>query len=471
MNYLKRIHLTDVSMSSEQAIALAEIIPEIPQLANITLTGNPELAKLADAQTDSTREEACALYASFLAAARVSKTLISVEIEVPTERSGEVVKALAKQVVAYCLRNMERLQVGDLEDPASADTVVPYPDVLAHLVGRDEGAAEDSEEAPDEDYVIGGTGVVKALACCLDNRGDDDVSRAPSIDLSRDHTEPDAGPEAEAKAEKLASGETTSQPRIAPGKAKDMSKHLLSSARKIRARLQPALARARSNAGSEDLRKLSFLDQTLSGIIRRFEDEFPETREEYDATAGSAQDSSDAGSELKKEGEEKEEEEEMGREEAKGGEKGTEAEREKESEGEDDEGAVRPASRSSSISLHNSTRPLDTEEGRTHRRGHRFRKSIVSPERYEEILASLDEMELDPNHVRMLHELIGDLHDPVLDDLVAEKGAVRVFREDGARVMRALQAVDPEYWERFRESQVMARENVLVGRKGESAVE
>ena len=460
MKYLKRIHLTDVSMTSEQAIALAEILPEIPQLANITLTENTELVKLADAETETAREEACALYASFLAAARVSRTLISVEIEVPSEGAGEIVKALAKQVVAYCLRNMDRLQVGDLENAEEAEAVLPYPDVLAHLVGRDEndngvGDLEGAEPPPDADYVIGGTGVVKALACCLKNRGDDDGSRRPSLDSPRET-------EAEAEAERRGSGAATPKPSLAPGKAKDMSKHLLASARKIRARLQPALARAKGADADEDVRKLSFLDQTLSGIIRRFEDEFPETREVIvsrppgDAMAVSEE------SRKRKDEAEKEREREAEREKER-------EEGERESEDDDELGHIRPVS---SSSLHNIARPLDTEEGRTHRRGHRFRTSIVhSPEKYEEVLlASLEEMERDPHHVRMLREMIGDLGDEVLDEAVKEKGPVRVFREDRERVMEALRDVDPEHWERFRESQVMARENVLVGRK-ESPVE
>lgn len=459
MKYLKRIHLTDVSMTSEQAIALAEILPEIPQLANITLTENTELAKLADAETETAREEACALYASFLAAARVSKTLISVEIEVPSEGSGEIVKALAKQVVAYCLRNMDRLQVGDLENAEEAEAVLPYPDVLAHLVGRDEndngvGDLEGADPRPDADYVIGGTGVVKALACCLKNRGDDDGSRRPSLDSPREV-------EGETESERRGSGATTPKPSLASGKAKDMTKHLLSSARKIRDRLQPALARAKGADAGEDVRKLSFLDQTLSGIIRRFEDEFPETREVIvsrppgDATAVEEE------SRKRKDEAEKEKEREREKDREEG---------ERESEEDDESGHIRPVS--SYSSLHNIARPLDTEEGRTHRRGHRFRTSIVhSPEKYEEVLlASLEEMERDPHHVRMLREMIDDLGDKVLDEAVREKGPVRVFREDRERVMEALRDVDPEHWERFRESQVMARENVLVGRK-ENAVE
>ena len=343
--------------------------------------------------------------------------------------------------------------------------MLPSPDVRAHLVGRDEndngvGDLEGTEPPPDADYVIGGTGVVKALACCLKNRGDDDGSRRPSLDSPRET-------EAEAEAETRGSGATTPRPSLAPGKAKDMSKHLLSSARKIRDRLQPALARAKGADAGEDVRKLSFLDQTLSGIIRRFEDEFPETREVYVShPPGDAAAVEEESRRRKDEAERK-----------RGSEAEMEAEREKErdegareSEEDDEPGHIRPVS--SSSSLHNIARPLDTEEGRTHRRGHRFRTSIVhSPEKYEEVLlASLEEMERDPNHVRMLREMIGDLGDEVLDEAVREKGPVRVFREDRERVMEALRDVDPEHWERFRESQVMARENVLVGRK-ESAVE
>lgn len=437
MPYLKRIHLADVSMTSEQAIALAEVLPEVPQLAHISLQDNPELAKLADARTEEAQEEACALYASLLAAVRVSKTLVSVEIDVPSEESSEVVKALAKQVVAYCLRNMERLQVGDLEDAGITEAAVPYPDVLAHLVGREETGSGEldalADTAPDDDYVIGGTGVVKALACCLDNKGDE--SRRASLDSARE----------------VGSEVAPQDPsRLPSGRARNMSKHLLSSARKIRARLQPALARAKehSEGREEDLRKLIFLEYTLNGIIKRFEDEFPETREvaygsPWEAGAAEAPlsnqesvlpppDREDSGLLL--------------------------------SDPEDDDNAlhVRPISRSSSLHAH--TKPLDLEEGRMHRRGHRFRTSIIHPfEKYEEVLvASLDEMGENPKHLQMLRDMIEDLNDPVLDAAVAEKGPVRTFKEDKERVAEKLRAVDPEHWEKFRESQVMARKNINV---------
>lgn len=226
---LKRIHLSDCALKSDQLIALAEVIPEMDSIAHISFLQNPELTKLADASTEETQEEASALYAALLAAARLSPHLVAVDIDVPTERNGEVVKALAKQIIAYCLRNMEQLPLsnggmalGGVKDPE-------YPDVLQHLVGHDVMEAdgpEDEEVTPDDDYIVGGTGVAKALACCLDNRGDEE--RRLSGELMRDAE--------------------TGVVMSSAGKAKDASKLLLFSARKIRHRLDPALNKAKALA-------------------------------------------------------------------------------------------------------------------------------------------------------------------------------------------------------------------------------
>lgn len=241
MRSLKRIHFADCAMSSEQAIALAEIIPEIPGLAHISFMENPEIARLTDTKTEEGQEEACALFASLLAATRLSNSLVCVDIEVPSEQSTDLVKALAKQVVAYCLANLERLPVSELTATALAQSEISsarrepeYPDVLQHLVGRDSQDLNEHESdvdtAPDDDYVIGGTGVVKALACCLNNRGDE--SRRQSGEFIRD----------------VESGiPTPARADMPTGKAKDMSKHLLLSARKIRLRLQPAITKARAS--------------------------------------------------------------------------------------------------------------------------------------------------------------------------------------------------------------------------------
>lgn len=80
--HLKRVHLSDVGMSSKQAIALADVLPEGPRLAHLNLLENPKLVALAHAKTEEDQEEACALYASLMAAVRVSSTLICIDIDV-----------------------------------------------------------------------------------------------------------------------------------------------------------------------------------------------------------------------------------------------------------------------------------------------------------------------------------------------------------------------------------------------------
>ena len=254
MESLKRLHLSDVAMNSEQAIAIAEVLPEVKELAHLNIQQNPELVKLADARTEETQEQACALYASFLAATRLSHSLVALDMPIPTPESTEIVRAMAKQVLAYCLRNVDRVTLGnpsalgvlgnaksvppttDLAPDVSSDGTSSktslskgdeeYPDVLHHLVGHDALHDEEEEDeidaAPDDDYVIGGTGVAQALECCLKNRGPEQTDR-PADEFVFD-----------------------SDSLPASGKAKDMSKHLLQSARKIRLRLQPALQKART---------------------------------------------------------------------------------------------------------------------------------------------------------------------------------------------------------------------------------
>lgn len=238
MACLKRIHLADCAMTPDQVIALTEILPEIIGLAHVSFLENPRLVELTtNAKSEETQEDACALFASLLAAARVSPSLVAIDIEVPSEQSSDLVKALAKQVVAYCLRNMELAAATAAEAQAEvlAKHEPEYPDALQRLVGHDVTVSTDIDAdvdaAPDEDYVIGGTGVVRALACCLENRGDE--SRRQSGEFIRDVENGVAQP-----------------PRAVPSdrKAKETSKHLLLSARKIRLRLQPAIDKAKATA-------------------------------------------------------------------------------------------------------------------------------------------------------------------------------------------------------------------------------
>lgn len=240
MQRLRRIHFADVGLSPAQAIGLAEILPETRNLNHVTLLDNPELKKVAIATDAALQEDACALYASLMIAVRVSKCLIAIEIETPGPESSEVTRALATQIDAYSLRNMERFTAVNgvsLLDPAAvipdAVDATEVPDILMHLVGREGASGADGDVAfeaedlgPDQDYLVGGTGVVKALSYCL---------REKSSDLRR-------------LSGHLSGTSTPTRPRMVESeegkaKAKAMSKNLLNSARKIRARLGAAIAR------------------------------------------------------------------------------------------------------------------------------------------------------------------------------------------------------------------------------------
>ena len=80
MKALKRLHLADVGMSPKQAIALADVLPEGPVLAHLSILENAKLTALASATDEESQEEACALYASYMAAVRVSKTLMCIVV-------------------------------------------------------------------------------------------------------------------------------------------------------------------------------------------------------------------------------------------------------------------------------------------------------------------------------------------------------------------------------------------------------
>ncbi|KAJ5937979.1 hypothetical protein N7454_004321 [Penicillium verhagenii] len=265
MPSLKRIHLADVNLSSDHAIGLAEVLAECPSLCHLNILENPHIASLASATDPAVQEEACALYTSIMTAVRVSGSIIAVDIEVPTAENNEVVKALASQIVAYSLRNLEGTAIGEDLSDALVSHDVPIPEILQHIVGHstsmEEPCDEEDEAAPDEDYVIGGTGVVKALGVCLGNL-DHHVSDLPG----------DSAP---------GSGTTTPRrrkSRVVTKRPRDMSKNLLESARNIRARIQSALIREDRAGNDANYRRLQFLDITLHGMIQRFEDEYPETR-------------------------------------------------------------------------------------------------------------------------------------------------------------------------------------------------
>lgn len=234
MQHLKRIHLRDVNLNCSLAMALSELLAELPVVAHINLLNNPELTALITTRTDETsQQEAAALFASLMSAAKVSTSIICIDIDIPGPEASDLVKALAKRVVAYCLRNMAQGPIKEYSAAAAQITdphrgAVETPDVLLHLVGPDApdeepfvGSGEDMP-ASDLEYVTGGTAFAKALDMCLYNR-DREGWKPSKDDLARGIS-------------KDALGQRADQT-----KALEMSKNLLLAARKIKARIQPAI--------------------------------------------------------------------------------------------------------------------------------------------------------------------------------------------------------------------------------------
>lgn len=242
LSALKRIHLTNVGLTSDHVIALAEILPDCPSMCHISILDNQNLQHAMNSKDGSSQEEACAFFASLMTAVRVSHTIVAIEIEVPSADSSEVVKALASQVVAYSLRNMERSAMDEIGVKTNAMPNKDAPEVLLHLVGHMEGVdgnLDNDEPAPDEDYMIASTGIVKALGVCLGTG--DGSSRAQSRTITPS-----------------ASGTSTPMqiPRpTTPKKPRNVSLELCESARKIRMRLRPALIREDKAGNDEKFRK------------------------------------------------------------------------------------------------------------------------------------------------------------------------------------------------------------------------
>lgn len=413
MPIMKRIHLMDVAMTPEHAISLAEILPEIRSLAHLNILENHLLSGLASAKDEATQEEACALYASLMVAVRISKSIICIDIDVPTEDSSEVVKALAKQVVAYSLRNMENLPLGEgsetaiaaLADPHGGEKHVSVPDVLLHLVGHMDGVPENhdnDEPAPDDDYIVGGTGVVKALGICL-NRAPD--PKRSSRDMS---PAPDSGNITPTK--KVFQGTEVNK-----GKAKELSKDLLNSARKIRARLQPALVReAQAGATSMAYKRLQYLDSTLDRMIQRFENEYPETRintTPFGETIKSRRTSTDDAIPP---------EDTLS----------PTATRDLADEEDDSTTALKPA-----LARHPSDHSLATrqaaEEGRMHRFGQRIRREVLPPNMLDYAHGTTGETP-EPQHILELRQRLETLDGEEIQRRVEELGTDGVMRELGA---------------------------------------
>lgn len=365
---------------------------------------------------------------------------------------------------------------------------VAVPDVLQHLVGNldnDPNIRDDGEPAPDEDYIVGGNGLVKALQYFLSEeaiesrRGSFLNSGASTPILRQDDR---SGTETRRK-----------------GKAKEVSKELLESARKLRSRLRPSLVKEFTDGDEINYSestlliltclelilagRLSFLDDTLRGMIERFEDEYPETRlspastpsatEESTASLPSSLESSAnfgplASAPIS-----------MGANPLTTPASTDTSALSLDSDEEGFTGFPRPATglgsrKNSDVSL--ASRALALEEGRIHRLGQQVRRDMI------ETSSASNDKPLDPSawaegsRMSEMVKCMTETSGPELQEILERSGWEGVLENLGANMeeLKQLQMVDPIGWEQFKESQLKAFANKKIGQDGhmgESAIE
>ncbi len=126
----------------------------------------------------------------------------------------------------------------------------------------------------------------------------------------------------------------------------------------------------------------------------------------------------------------------------------------------EDETDILPSrlSRSNSV-MSLSSKGLTNEEGRVLRAGHRFRSGWF---KHYNLLSGVEDISSDPAHKHVLYELVSDINDPEINRKLAEKGIVRLFKEDREQMLNVLREQDPEHWDRFIEAQEKARANLKI---------
>lgn len=277
LHSLRKLQLSNTDMTPDHAIALSEVLPEIPMLAHFDITGNtallPTIIPSSGDETDAgglhfndggSLEEGAALFTALVAAVKVSKTIVRVDTDDLGVNTGDVIKALASRVLAYCLRNMEAGACDDWtidmdlkctsRSPSPADDDDDDDDLDSHENGWDQG----------ENYVVGGTGVVKALGVCLGNKphmgrrsSGGSQYRVPVGMLQRIDTGGSVGSFATADEGDEEGGE----------KAGEMARMLLGRARRIKERIQPALRKACSGQVEEMQHREFWLRFWFSRIV------------------------------------------------------------------------------------------------------------------------------------------------------------------------------------------------------------
>ena len=183
-------------------------------------------------------------------------------------------------------------------------------------------------------------------------------------------------------------------------------------------------------------------------MIKRFEDEFPETRLPNDVTSPPLPDKPSPGESLDLDP---------------GLESRISDQEPPLAEGlaSDDEDGLRPA-----LSRHNSdvslaSRALSLEEGRMHRFGQKFRRDILKPETEDHVHGTSGREET-PKHLQLLRAMVEGLEGEEIRNKLEASGEDAIIEElnnDASAFRQQLIDSDPEGWEVFRASQEVAMRN------------
>lgn len=129
----------------------------------------------------------------------------------------------------------------------------------------------------------------------------------------------------------------------------------------------------------------------------------------------------------------------------------------------EDTNGVRPV-----LSRHNSdvsiaSRALAQEEGRVHRFGQKIRRDILKPEG-EDHQHGTTGLEQEPKHLQMLRDMLeGMKGDEIKKRLMSsgEEAVIEALTNDASHFRQQLIDSDPEGWEKFKESMEKAQKNTV----------
>ena len=109
MPIMRRLHLRDNGITPKGLVEIAQIIPECLSLAQLDILDNPTIMHIQgkDGDPDASNVDLSGL-ASLTAAARLSKSLVCVDVEIPEDNEAAI--TMSRVILGVCIRNMERDQ-------------------------------------------------------------------------------------------------------------------------------------------------------------------------------------------------------------------------------------------------------------------------------------------------------------------------------------------------------------------------